>query len=159
MKNATALNLIIVCLVVLIGVILYVGLMPAKSPSVIVQPQTSLLGTDIRMPRRRVRRTPEFRGPPYKVYKPGKYQQMGLLVGDAGSILPLYGRETRGYRDRYNYYTNSPGQQIYPLPLSFDNRDCTEDIGCPEFYGNENVSVTGLNGENFSVKNYRNFPL
>ena len=110
------------------------------------------------LPHREVKRTPEYRGPPYKVYKPRKYQQMGLLVGDAGSILPLYGRETNGYRDRYNYYTNSPGQQIYPLPLSFDNRDCTEDIGCPEFYGNENVSVTGID-ETFSVKNYRNFPL
>lgn len=107
----------------------------------------------------RINRSPEFRGPPYKEYKPRKYQQMGLLMGDSGSILPLYGKETNGYRDRYNYYTSTPGQQIYPLPLSFDNRDCTEDMGCPEFYGNENVNVTGMDGENFSVKNYRNVPI
>lgn len=101
----------------------------------------------------RLRRDPEFRGPPYKQYKPKNFQQMGLLLGPDGDILPLYGRESRGYRDRYQYYSGSPGDQIYSLPLTHQTRECTEDIGCPEFYGGESVNVTGKTGD-YTVKLY-----
>ena len=102
---------------------------------------------------------PEFRGPPLKRYKPRHFQQMGLLTNEDGSTLPLYGRESRTHRDRYHYYTTTPGEQIYSLPITYNDRDCSEDIGCPEFYGNESVTVTGQSG-NFSTNIYRteNFP-
>ena len=100
-------------------------------------------------------RTPEFRPPPEKVYKPPMFQQMGLLTKDDGTILPLYGKESTAHRDRYNYYTTTPGNQVYSLPISHDNRDCTEDIGCGELYGNENISVTGMDGT-FNAQIYRN---
>lgn len=101
-----------------------------------------------------VLRSPEFRKPPLKEYKPRRYQQMGLLLGD-GETLPLYGKESPTHRNRYFYYTTTPGQQIYPLPISYNNRDCMDDIGCDEFYGNEEVSVTGKSGL-FSTKIYNN---
>ena len=100
-------------------------------------------------------REPEFRGPPLKQYKPGHFQQMGVLTNGGGQILPLYGRESRTHRDRYHYYSTTPGNQIYPLPITINNNDCTDDIGCPELYGNESVSVTGQNG-NFDANIYRN---
>jgi len=100
-------------------------------------------------------RAPEFRGPPIKKYKPGYMQQMGLLVDEnGGETLPLYGREARGYRDRYNYYTTTSGEQMYPVPVNHSGRECTEDIGCPEFYGNENVDILGKTGT-YTVKMYR----
>ena len=102
----------------------------------------------------RQRREPEFRGPPYHNYKPPRFQQMGVLTGQGGEILPLYGKASSSYRDRYNYYTATPGQQIYPLPISMGDRDCTEDIGCNELYGKEKVTVTGMTGE-FDVNSYR----
>ena len=102
-----------------------------------------------------VDRTPEFRPPPEKVYKPSVFQQMGLLTGADGKILPLYGKESSAHRDRYNYYTTTPGNQVYSLPISHKDKDCTDDIGCGEFYGNENVSVTGMGGE-FTAEIYRN---
>ena len=104
-------------------------------------------------------REPEFRGPPIKQYKPSKFQQMGLLTGDNGEMLPLYGRESRTHRDRYHYYTTTPGQQIYPIPISHDGRDCSEDIGCPEFYGKETATILGKDG-NYTANIYRteNFP-
>lgn len=107
-------------------------------------------------PRRlfRQRREPEYRGPPFHNYKPPEYQQMGVLTGNGGEILPLYGKASSTYRDRYNYYSATPGQQIYPLPVSIGDRDCTEDIGCNELYGNEQVSVTGIAGT-FNVNPYR----
>jgi len=100
------------------------------------------------------RRAPEYRGPPIKQYKPGHMQQMGLLLGPNNETLPLYGKEARGYRDRYNYYTTTTGEQMYPVPVTHDGRECTEDIGCPEFYGNESVTVTGKD-VNYNVKMYR----
>ena len=108
----------------------------------------------IQMIRRERRQEPEFREPPIKQYKPGHMQQMGLLVGDGEDTLPLYGKEVRGRRDRYHYYTTTPGQQIYPVPVSHNTRDCMEDIGCEELYGNETVSVLGKTGS-YAVNMYR----
>jgi hypothetical protein len=99
-------------------------------------------------------REPEFRGPPIKRYKPGYMQQMGLVVGPNEETLPLYGKEVRGRRDRYHYYTTTPGEQVYPVPVSVDGRECTDDIGCQELYGNETVSVLGKTGS-FTAKMYR----
>jgi hypothetical protein len=96
----------------------------------------------------------EFRKPPIKEYKPGYVQQMGVLVGPDEETLPLFGKEVRGRRDRYHYYTVTPGEQIYSLPVTHDNRDCMDDIGCQELYGNESVSVLGQAGT-FQAKMYR----
>ena len=96
----------------------------------------------------------EYRQPPIKEYKPGHVQQMGVLIGSDDETLPLYGKEVRGRRDRYNYYTTTPGDQIYSLHVTVGDRDCMEDIGCGELYGNENVSVLGQTG-NFQAKMYR----
>jgi len=103
---------------------------------------------------REVIRTPEFRGPPIKQYKPGYMQQMGIIVGEEGETLPLYGKEVRGRRDRYHYYTTTGGENLYPIPVNHDGRDCVDDIGCQELYGNESVSVTGKTGS-FDVNMYR----
>jgi len=96
----------------------------------------------------------EYRSPPIKEYKPGHIQQMGVLVGDNEETLPIYGKEVRGRRDRYNYYTTTPGNQLYSLPITIDDRDCMDDIGCQELYGNESVSVLGQTGS-FQAKLYR----
>lgn len=96
----------------------------------------------------------EYRDPPIKQYKPGHVQQMGILTGTDEETLPLYGKEVRGRRDRYNYYTTTPGDQIYSLPVTIGDRDCMEDMGCSELYGNENVSVLGQTGD-FQAKMYR----
>lgn len=101
-----------------------------------------------------VHREPEFRKPPVKEYKPGYVQQMGVLLGEDGETLPLYGKEVRGRRDRYHYYTSTPGQQIYSLPVTYDNRDCMDDMGCRELYGQEMVNVLGKSTP-YEAKLYR----
>jgi len=97
---------------------------------------------------------PEYRGPPIKMYKPGRFQQMGILTNEAGETLPLYGREVRGRRDRYHYHTTTQGEQIYPIPVSINGRECTEDIGCPELFDGEQVTVFGKDAI-YVVKMYR----
>ena len=111
------------------------------------------VGVDPRSTDPRLERSPEFRQPPLKQWRPKQYQQMGLLSNGA-ETLPLYGKESATHRDRFFYYTTTPGEQIFPLPIEHSGRDCMDDIGCPEFYGNENVSVTDREGA-YTTKIYR----
>ena len=119
---------------------------PVEVPMMPVPPR-------IELEQRDPRREPEFRGAPIKQYKPGYMQQMGVITGN-GETLPLYGKEVRGRRDRYHYYTTTGGENLYSLPISHNARDCMEDIGCEELYGNETVSVTGKTGS-YAVNLYR----
>ena len=152
MKNKTKTQLMWVVLVVLVIAVGYMWCnpnvveVPVEVPVVVPPPRIP--------PTREVRYEPEFRGPPIKQYKPGRMQQLGILVGEGEETLPLYGKEVRGRRDRYHYYTTTGGDNLYPIPVSHDTRDCMEDIGCQELYGNESVNVTGKTGD-FDVKMYR----
>ena len=146
MKYTVITSILLVLLAAILFLVFYpapVVVQPSPQPIVIAPPQ----------------RPPEFRGPPLKRYKPGRFQQMGILTDDEGEMLPLYGRESRTHRDRYHYYTTTSGDQIFPLNITVDGRDCSEDIGCQELYGNENVNVMGTDN-NYSVNMYRteNFP-
>lgn len=152
MKNKTKTQLLWVALVVLVVVIGYMWYnpqvveVPVEVPVVVPPPRP--------VRTHEIRREPEFRGPPIKQYKPGRMQQMGILVGEGGETLPLYGKEVRGRRDRYHYYTTTGGENLYPIPVTHDGRDCVDDIGCQELYGNESVTVTGKTGS-FNVTMYR----
>jgi len=119
---------------------------PVRVPTVSVPPRPG-------MRRRQIRREPEFRRAPIRQYKPGFTQQMGIITGN-GETLPLYGREVRGRRDRYHYYTTTGNQNLYSVSIKHNARDCMEDIGCQELYGNEAVSVNGKTGS-YTVNMYR----
>ena len=152
MKNKTKTQILWVTLVVLVVVIGYMWYnpqiveVPVEVPVMVPPPRP--------VRTQEIRREPEFRGPPIKQYKPGRMQQMGILVGEGGETLPLYGKEVRGRRDRYHYYTTTGGENLYPIPVTHDGRDCVDDIGCQELYGNESVTVTGKTGS-FNVTMYR----
>ena len=154
MKVNTNTRLLWVALVILGAIATYMWYNP-KVVEVPVEVEVPVMMPPPRPVRtQEVRREPEFRGPPIKQYKPGHMQQMGILVSGEGETLPLYGKEVRGRRDRYHYYTTTGGENLYPIPVSHEGRDCIDDIGCQELYGNEAVSVTGKTGS-FDVKMYR----
>ena len=146
-KNKTQKKLLTIALVILVAVIVY----QLRNPIIIKKqvPVNVPIEVPIQIPVEK-----EYRSPPIKEYKPGYVQQMGVLVGPDEETLPLYGKEVRGRRDQYHYYTTTPGDQIYSLPVMIDNRDCMDDIGCRELYGNETVSVMGQTGS-FQAKLYR----
>ena len=152
MKNKQKTQLLGLTLLVLLVVVGYMWYnpkvveVPVEIP-VIVPPPRPIRSQE-------VRREPEFRGPPIKQYKPGRMQQMGVLTGPDGETLPLYGKEVRGRRDRYSYYTTTGGENLYPISVTHNARDCMEDIGCEELYGNETVTVLGKTGS-FTVNMYR----
>ena len=142
---------LIISIFILFFVIIFALVYPRESPSIIVQAPNNIITT---VPTRE----PEFRGPPIREYKPDTYKQMGLLMGDNSEIYPIYGRPTYAYNNRWNYYTTTQGDQVYPLPISNGDRDCTEDIGCDELYGNENLSILGKAGT-YKTKIYRVSPI
>ena len=154
MKVKTKTRLLWVALVILGAIATYMWYNP-KVVEVPVEVEVPVMMPPPRPVRtQEVRREPEFRGPPIKQYKHGHMQQMGILVSGEGETLPLYGKEVRGRRDRYHYYTTTGGENLYPITVSHEGRDCIDDIGCKELYGNETVSVTGKTGS-FDVKMYR----
>jgi hypothetical protein len=141
-KNVNANATGAVLIVVLLGVIGYLVTRPREVVRVEV-PVNVPFPEPMRQREPVRRRQPEFRDPPIKDYKPGHVQQMGVLLGEDNETLPLYGKEVRGRRDQYHYYTSTPGQQIYSIPVTVEGRDCMDDMGCKEMYGNENVNVLG----------------
>ena len=146
-NNKTQTKLLFIALAVLFSLVIYQMYNP-----IIVKKQVPVhvpVEVPVQIPVER-----EFRKPPIKEYKPGYVQQMGVLVGPDEETLPLYGKEVRGRRDQYHYYTTTPGDQVYPLPVTINDRDCMDDIGCQELYGNETVSVLGQTGS-FQAKLYR----
>ena len=151
-KNKTKNQLLWSAVVVLALVLSYMWFNP-KVVEVPVEVPVMPVPPRIELEQRDPRREPEFRGAPIKQYKPGYMQQMGVITGN-GETLPLYGKEVRGRRDRYHYYTTTGGENLYSLPISHNARDCMEDIGCEELYGNETVSVTGKTGS-YAVNLYR----
>tara|TARA_B100001113_G_C21000066_1_gene574519 strand:+ start:321 stop:785 length:465 start_codon:yes stop_codon:yes gene_type:complete len=149
MKVKTKQKLLLVAIVVLFAIIVYQVCNPIIIKKKVQVPVEVPVEVPVQIPMEK-----EFRKPPIKEYKPGYVQQMGVLVGSDEETLPLYGKEVRGRRDQYHYYTVTPGDQVYPLPVTIDNRDCMDDIGCRELYGNETVSVLGQTGS-FQAKMYR----
>ena len=147
--------LVLVCVAVVVLVVRAVRSRPEPPALAPVQPTF----IERHFYRESEKRTPEFREPPLKEYRPPQYQQVGLLLG-GDEPLPLYGKESVTRRNQWHYYTTTPGFQIYPLPVSSNGRDCMEDIGCNELYGNETLNVTGKDGVDFQAKIYRteNFP-
>jgi len=137
MNQRTKLSLAIAVIVFLVAIVAYLATSKPREVPVEV-PKPYMVEVPVE-----VHREPEFRKPPVKEYKPGYVQQMGVLLGEDGETLPLYGKEVRGRRDRYHYYTSTPGQQIYSIPVSHEDRDCMDDMGCRELYGQEKVQVLG----------------
>jgi len=151
-KNKAKNQILMSAVVVLALVLSYMWFNP-KVVEVPVEVPVMPVPPRIELEQRDPRREPEFRGAPIKQYKPGYMQQMGVITGN-GETLPLYGKEVRGRRDRYHYYTTTGGENLYSVPISHNARDCMEDIGCEELYGNETVSVTGETGS-YAVNLYR----
>lgn len=94
---------------------------------------------------------------------PEAFQTIGNLSVGGGKMLPLYGRRSiNGSSDRWNYYTRTNEYNPVPLPLRHKNRDCMDDIGCPEVFSGDSIHVDGT-GEHglvrlFNMNGPRYFP-
>lgn len=154
MKNKTKTRMLVLLVIALIGLVTWQTL----NPRVRVVRESVVRAIPVEVRRRQaISREQEFRRAPIKRYKPGVFQQMGILKSGEGEILPLYGREVEGRRDRYHYYTTTAtAGGAFSLPIKAGGRDCMDDMGCEEQYsGGEGVSVEGKDGQTFGVTMYR----
>jgi len=80
---------------------------------------------------------------------PERYQQMGILDGGDGKLLPLYGRRVAARSDYFNYYTRTDTYNPVAVPVRFKKRDCQDSVGCHEVStGDEvDISLTGQRGK------------
>jgi len=95
---------------------------------------------------------------------PDSFQTIGNLNVGGGKMLPLYGRRSiNGSSDRWNYYTRTNEYNPVPLPLRHKNRDCMDDLGCPEVFSGDSIHVDGTGEQGqvrlFNMNGPRYFPV
>ena len=80
---------------------------------------------------------------------PETYQQMGIVSGSDGKLLPLYGRRVAPRSDYFNYYTRTDTYNPVQLPISFKRKDCQDNAGCAEVSSGDEVKIspTGETGK------------
>ena len=97
----------------------------------------------------------------------GDYQQLGILSKNAindgegtpgnntdSVVLPLYGKPTYRGSNKWLYYTETDKLHPVKIPVTYKNKDCTDDYGCDEIYDGDNVVIPSYNGD-FKVKIYK----
>jgi hypothetical protein len=92
-------------------------------------------------------------------YNSSTYQQVGVLTSEEADkepiVLPLFGRKISNRSDRWQYYTATDKNNMMRIPLSYQNRDCEEDVGCNEIYTGDQLQVSIYQGRNFTATVYR----
>ena len=84
---------------------------------------------------------------------PESYQQMGVMVGSDGKPLPLYGRRVAPRSDRFNYYTRTDSYNPVALPVTFNRKDCQDNLGCDEVSNGDSIRISPT-GETAKVTLY-----
>jgi hypothetical protein len=84
------------------------------------------------------------------------YRQVGVLHAQ-GSVLPLLGRRVHSGSTNWNYYTLTNDAMSLRIPLTYNNKMCTDTTGCNELYDNDTVSIPEL-GATFTVRMYQESP-
>ncbi len=84
---------------------------------------------------------------------PESYQQMGILTGADGKMLPLYGRRVAPRSDYFNYYTRTDTYNPVAVPLTYKNKDCQDNQGCNEIFSGDSIRM-GPTGEAVKVTLY-----
>jgi len=87
-----------------------------------------------------------------------EYQQVGILTSNDEKepiILPLFSKRANNHRDRWNYYTTTDKNTMLRLPISFNNMNCDDDIGCNEIYDGNTLNIEMYKGKTFIVTIYK----
>jgi len=97
----------------------------------------------------------------------GDFSQIGILSKQAisndektpgnntdSSVLPLFGKPTYRGSSKWLYYTETDKYNPIKIPITVNNRDCTDDMGCDELYDGSEVEIPSYNGT-FKVKIYK----
>jgi len=97
----------------------------------------------------------------------GDFQQVGILSktninsddstpgnNTDSNVLPLYGKPLYRGASKWLYYTETDKYNPIKIPITVNNKDCTDDQGCEELSDGGQVTIPSYNGV-FSVKIYK----
>lgn len=90
-------------------------------------------------------------GGPYQqigsLYKTTNVNQDGTSPGsnNDSQVLPLFGKPTYNGSNNYNYYTVSNNN--VKIPITLNNKDCSEDKGCKEIEDDSVIRLNEFNGD------------
>ena len=105
---------------------------------------------------REVNTEPINRGVPINVRTrglPESYHQMGILTsGD--DVRPLYGRQTYGGSNRYNYYSSLDSNLSTKIPIFKTNDKCTDERGCNEINDGDTVRIGNIDTTEYTFTKY-----
>lgn len=92
-------------------------------------------------------------------YNNTEYQQIGILTSDETDkdpiVLPLFSRKIGNRSDRFNYYTATDKNNMMRLPITKDNNNCEDDIGCREVYNGDKITIDIYKGRVFTATIYK----
>lgn len=92
-------------------------------------------------------------------YNQPEYQQVGILTSSETEkepiVLPLFGRKLYNRSDRWQYYTATDKNNLMRIPLSYENQECEDDIGCKEIYSGDKLSVSIYQDRVFTATIYK----
>jgi len=88
----------------------------------------------------------------------GPYGVVGSIVAETANgtrqILPLYAREAPYRRGRYNYYTTTDTNNPVQVAVSFNKRNCLQELGCDQIQDGDQVDVSAYGPYPFKVSLY-----
>jgi len=92
-------------------------------------------------------------------YNSQEYQQIGILTANETEyepiILPLFAKKLHNNRDRWQYYTATDKNNMMRLPITHQNMDCEDSIGCKEIYDGDTIYVEIYKGRIFTATIYK----
>lgn len=89
--------------------------------------------------------------------RPSDFQQIGTLTSKNDApplVLPLFGKPIDTRKDRWEYYTTTDNMHMIRVPVTFENRDCSDEVGCREIYDKDVVLIPAYKKE-FTVTLYK----
>lgn len=151
--------LLLVCILLLIGIIGMAVLVVTKKEPPTEKPQKDEKTVVLSMQQQDLPVYPR-QNPVYQSQRSTprpEFQQVGTLIyedGDEPIVLPLFGRPMPTRNDRWEYYTATDKQYMLKIPIVFEEKDCSDELGCREVYSKDTVFIPAYKKE-FKVNLYK----
>ena len=69
---------------------------------------------------------------------------VGFITDEDSQVMPLWGTKSHTRRHRWNYHTVNDAnnyQSVVRLPVTYQERDCTDEFACDELYDDDVIQV------------------
>ena len=158
MKQNNYLLLFLLTMVILIIIIIYLvyKLKTKEPPKIVTITQEKQVPIIIKSEQQQPKEVPIYPKELPK-YNNVEYQQIGILTSNDSEplILPLFGRKINNRTDRYNYYTASDKNNMIRIHLTYDNKQCEDEIGCKELYNDDKIRIDIYKDKEFTATIYK----